>query len=57
MGENDDMGRPPYLDEKKMDPEEYDYLWQWIDFYTLYKLKEDYTRVVGFIAEWDQKIE
>ena len=57
MGENDDKGRPPYPNEKTMDPDEYDYLWQWLDYYTIAKLKEDYTKVVGFIAEWDQKIE
>ena len=40
-----------------MDPEEYEYLWQWLDHFILSKLNEDYTKVVGFIAEWDQKIE
>ena len=40
-----------------MDPDEYEYLLQWLDHFTLAKLNEDYTKVVGFIAEWDQKIE
>ena len=53
MGENDDKGRPPYPNEKTMDPDEYDYLWQWLDYYTIAKLKEDYTKVVGFIVELD----
>ena len=53
MGENDDKGRPPYLDENKMEKEQYDYLWQWMDYYTLAKLEGDYSKVVGFIAEWD----
>ena len=57
MGENDDKGRPPYVDENKLEKEQYDYLWQWMDYYTLAKLEGDYSKVVGSIAEWDQKIE
>ena len=34
MGENDDKGRPPYVDENKLEKEQYDYLWQWMDYYT-----------------------
>ena len=57
MGDADDKGRPPYPNEKTMSQEEYDYLWQWMDYYTLAKLQEDYSKVVGFIAEWDEKLE
>ena len=56
MGDNDDYGRPPYPNEKKLDLEEYDYLWQWMDYYTLTKLRGDYSKVIGFIAEWDEKL-
>ena len=49
-------GRPPYPDVDSLTEDEREYLWQWVDHYLQSDCKGDISCIVGFIAEWDQKI-
>ena len=51
-----EIGEPPYPDEAKMSEYERDYCWNALDHYFNFHCESDPSCVVGYIAEWDQKI-
>ena len=46
---------PPYVDEKKLTPEEYEYCLQFADACLHVYCDGDHSRIVGVLEEWDQK--